>query len=83
MYTIYDETIKCLEKLIEIQKKLKSADGVFIRTSLIDGKSDKNTWSSVESLNNEYKNEYIQCEKIIRPNNVPKLEYLKMFPELE
>ncbi len=80
---IYDETIKCLERLIEIQKKLKTNDGIFIRSSLIDGKSDKNAWSSVELLNNEYKNEYIRCEKIIRPNNITELEYTKIFPELK
>ncbi len=80
---IYDETIKCLERLIEIQKKLKTNDGIFIRSSLIDGNSDKNAWSLVESLNDEYKNEYIQCEKIIRPNNIAELEYTKIFTELK
>ena len=63
---IYEERIKCLQKLAEIQKNLKSADEEYANVSIIEGKPHKNALNRMEIHIAEYKKEYELCEKIIK-----------------
>lgn len=63
---IYEERIKCFNKLIEIQKNLKSADEEYVNVSIIEGKGHENAWNRMEAYTKEYRNEYERCEKIIK-----------------
>jgi hypothetical protein len=64
--SIYDERIKCFQKLIEIQKNLKSTDNEYINVSIIEGKTHENAWNRMETYNKEYRKEYELCEKIMK-----------------
>ncbi len=63
---IYEERIKCFQKLIEIQKNLKSSDEEYVNVSLIEGKTHENAWKRMDIYNKEYKKEYELCEKIMK-----------------
>lgn len=63
---IYDERIKCLQKLAEIQQNLKSTDKEYINVSIIEGKTHDNALNRMECFTKEYKKEYELCEKIIK-----------------
>jgi hypothetical protein len=63
---IYEERIKCFQKLAEIQKNLKSIDDEYLTVSIIEGKGHENAWNRMECYNKEYKKEYELCEKIMK-----------------
>ena len=63
---IYEERIKCFQKLAEIQKNLKSTDDEYLNVSIIEGKGHENAWNRMECYNKEYKKEYELCEKIMK-----------------
>ncbi len=64
--TIYDERIKCFEKLIELQRWLKSSDEEYVQVSTIEGKPHTNAYNRIECYTKDYKREYELCEKIIK-----------------
>lgn len=63
---IYEERIKCFQKLAEIQKNLKAADEEYLTVSFAEGKEHKNAWNRMEIHTNEYRKEYELCEKIMK-----------------
>lgn len=63
---IYEERIKCFQKLIEIQKNLQYADQEYINVSCIEGKSHENAWKCMECFTKEYRKEYELCEKTMK-----------------
>jgi hypothetical protein len=63
---IYEERIKCFQKLIELQKNLKLSDEEYVNVSLIEGKTHENAWKRMDIYNKEYKKEYELCEKIMK-----------------
>lgn len=63
---IYEERIKCFQKLAEIQKNLKASDEEYINVSCIEGKPHENAWKCMELHTAEYKKEYELCEKIMK-----------------
>lgn len=63
---IYEERIKCFQKLIEIQKNLKLSDEEYVNVSIIEGESHKNALNRMEVYTKEYKKEYELCEKIMK-----------------
>ncbi len=62
--SVYDERIKCLQNLIEIQKNLKSTDDEYLTVSMIEGKPHNNALDRLEALTNLYKKEYDRCAKM-------------------
>ncbi len=63
---IYEERIKCFQKLAEIQKNLQSTDNEYVTVSVIEGKAHENAWKRMEAHTAEYKKEYELCEKIMK-----------------
>ena len=63
---IYDQRIKCFQKLAEIQKNLKVADEEYISVSIIEGETHKNALNRMECFTKEYRKEYELCEKIMK-----------------
>jgi hypothetical protein len=63
---IYEERIKCFQKLAEIQKNLQSTDNEYVTVSVIEGKAHENAWNRMELHTAEYKKEYELCEKIMK-----------------
>lgn len=61
---IYEERIKCFQKLIEIQKNLKLADEEYINVSIIEGELHENALKRMEAFTTQYKKEYELCEKL-------------------
>jgi hypothetical protein len=64
--TNYEERISCLNKLVEIQKNLKSIDEECINVLSIEGKLNEDIQNRIKNYTNEYKKEYEVCEKIIK-----------------
>ena len=62
---IYEERIKCFQKLAEIQKNLKSTDEEYLTVSTKEG-FHENAWNRMECYTKEYKKEYELCEKIMK-----------------
>jgi hypothetical protein len=62
---IYEERIKCFQKLAEIQKNLKAADEEYLTVSSKEG-FHENAWKRMEAHTTEYKKEYELCEKIMK-----------------
>ncbi len=63
---IYEERMKCFQKLIEINKYLKKSDEEYATVSHIEGKSDENSWNRIKLYSEQYKKEYELCEKIMK-----------------
>ena len=63
--SIYEERIKCFQKLAEIQKNLKAADEEYANVSAIEG-FHENAWKRMELFTAEYRKEYELCEKIMK-----------------
>jgi hypothetical protein len=64
--SIYDERIKCFQKLAEIQKNLQSADNEYINVSIIEGTTHENALKRMELFTAQYKKEYEMCEIIMK-----------------
>jgi hypothetical protein len=64
--SIYDERIKCFQKLAELQKNLKATDNEYVTVSTIEGKTHENGLKLMECFTSEYKKEYELCEKIMK-----------------
>lgn len=62
---VYEERIKCFQKLAEIQKNLQSADEEYANVSSKEG-FHENAWKRMELFTTEYKKEYALCEKIMK-----------------
>ncbi len=63
---IYEERIKCFQKLAEIQMNLQLADKEYHTTLSIEEKAHENTYNLMETYTKQYKNEYELCEKIMK-----------------
>ena len=64
--SVYDVRIECFQKLIELQKTLKSTDEQYLNVSSIEGKAHENAWNRMECHTKEYRKEYELCEKVIK-----------------
>ena len=64
--SVYDVRIECFQKLIELQKTLKSTDDEYLTVSAIEGKGHENAWNRMECLTKEYRKEYELCEKVMK-----------------
>ncbi len=64
---LYEEGAKCFQNLSELQKKIRMADLVYIRVSVIEGKTHSNGLYRLEEATAAYKIEYERCEKYIKP----------------
>jgi hypothetical protein len=63
---VYEERIKCFQKLTEIQKNLKAADEEYANVSTIEGTAHENALKRMELHTTEYRKEYELCEKIMK-----------------
>ena len=63
---IYTERIKCFEKLAQLQKDLKAAEEQVSKVRLFDGMGHHNALNNVLARTADYKEEYVQCEKIMK-----------------
>jgi hypothetical protein len=63
---VYEERIKCFQKLAEIQKNLQSTDQEYLTVSSTEGTAHENAWKRMECFTKEYKKEYELCEKIVK-----------------
>jgi hypothetical protein len=64
--SIYDERIKCFQKLAELQKNLQSADNEYLNVSIAEGTAHENALKRMETFTSQYKKEYELCEKIMK-----------------
>jgi hypothetical protein len=64
--SVYDERIKCFQKLIEIQKNLQLADEEYLTVSIAEGTAHENALKRMEAFTTHYKKEYELCEKIMK-----------------
>jgi len=63
---IYEERIKCFQKLTEIQKNLQAADNEYINVSIAEGTAHENALKRMELFTAQYKKEYEMCEIIMK-----------------
>jgi hypothetical protein len=63
---IYEERIKCFEKLAQLQKNLQAADKKYVNISTTEGKTPPYAQDIMEHCTKEYKKEYELCEKIMK-----------------
>lgn len=63
--SVYDVRIECFQKLIELQKTLKSTDEEYLTVSTKEG-FHENAWKRMECYTKEYQKEYELCEKIMK-----------------
>ena len=64
--SIYEERIKCFQKLAEIQKNLQAADNEYINVSIAEGTAHENALKRMELFTAQYKKEYEMCEIIMK-----------------
>jgi hypothetical protein len=62
---IYEERIKCFEKLTQLQKNLQTADKENASLAQVEGVKNE-ALKSVAKFNEEYRKEYELCEKIMK-----------------
>ncbi len=58
--------IKCLEKLLSLEKKINEIGNEYVKISLIEGKSHENALNRLEIYQKEYKSTYEKCEQYLK-----------------
>lgn len=61
-----EKRIECLEKMLDIQKRIQRTDDEYITVSLAEGKTHENALNRLGIYQKEYKNLYEQCKNVLK-----------------
>lgn len=64
----FERRMDCLQKLIKIQESLISVEFEYAIVTMHERKEHKNAFTRLERLENQYKDMYKQCEKVLNPS---------------